>query len=177
MLTLYTIGFLVFSGSIKYNIDQKQVKHYFMFLLFFQISLGIGSKWNVLKRCPGRFLNIMNVQLTFYVSRGFVLLSQNILKNKHFLKSVNIRSYSGPYFPAFGLNTNQNNSEYGHFKFLYMLLSCTYQTIYTLCHHVLYIHSLSMIFPRKSNMNAWFSIMIGHVIIFPIQRVSNFGFR
>ena len=30
------------------------------------------------------------------------------------MKSVRIRSYSGPYFPAFGLNTDQNNSEYGH---------------------------------------------------------------
>ena len=38
------------------------------------------------------------------------------------VKSVRIRSYSGSYFPAFGLNsvrilenTDQNNSEYGHF--------------------------------------------------------------
>ena len=34
----------------------------------------------------------------------------------HKIKSVCIRSYSGPYFPAFGLNTDQNNSEYGHFS-------------------------------------------------------------
>ena len=44
----------------------------------------------------------------------------------HSVKSVRIRSYSGPYFPAFGRNTeryfvrmrentDQNNSEYGHF--------------------------------------------------------------
>ena len=44
----------------------------------------------------------------------------------HYVKSVRIRSYSGPYFPAFGLiterysvrmweNVEQNNSEYGHF--------------------------------------------------------------
>ena len=31
------------------------------------------------------------------------------------VKSVRIRSYSGPHFPAFRLNTDQNNSEYGHF--------------------------------------------------------------
>ena len=31
------------------------------------------------------------------------------------MKSVGIRSYSGPYFPAFGLNADQNNSKYGHF--------------------------------------------------------------
>ena len=31
------------------------------------------------------------------------------------MKSVRIWSYSGPHFPAFGLNTDQNNYEYGHF--------------------------------------------------------------
>ena len=31
------------------------------------------------------------------------------------MKSVLIRSYSGPYFPAFGLNTDQNDFEYEHF--------------------------------------------------------------
>ena len=31
------------------------------------------------------------------------------------VKSERIRSYYGRYFPAFGLNTDQNNSEYGHF--------------------------------------------------------------
>ena len=33
----------------------------------------------------------------------------------HCVKSVRIWSYSSPYFSAFGLNTDQNNSEYGHF--------------------------------------------------------------
>ena len=33
----------------------------------------------------------------------------------HCVKSVRIRSYSGLFFLAFGLNTDQNNSEYGHF--------------------------------------------------------------
>ena len=52
-------------------------------------------------------------------------------KHKYCVKSVRVWSYSGPYFPAFGLNTerygvspysvrmrentDQNNSEYGHF--------------------------------------------------------------
>ena len=52
---------------------------------------------------------------------------------KHCVKSVRIRSFSGPHFPAFGLNkeeilrispysvrirenTDQKNSEYGHFS-------------------------------------------------------------
>ena len=34
----------------------------------------------------------------------------------HCVKSVRIRSYSGLCFSAFGLNTDQNNSEYGHFQ-------------------------------------------------------------
>ena len=33
---------------------------------------------------------------------------------KHCVKSVRIWSYSGPYFPAFGLSTDQTNSNYGH---------------------------------------------------------------
>ena len=84
------------------------------------------------------------------VLREFVLLSYNFFQNKC------------------------NN--FCYFNFLNMPLGCTYQTIYTLCHHVLYIHSFPMVFPWKSNMDARFSIVIGHVIIFPIQRVSNYGF-
>ena len=33
----------------------------------------------------------------------------------HCVKSVRIQSYSGPYFRAFELNTDQNNSKYGNF--------------------------------------------------------------
>ena len=36
------------------------------------------------------------------------------IKTNHCVKRVRIRSYSGPYFPAFGLNTDQNNSKDGH---------------------------------------------------------------
>ena len=32
------------------------------------------------------------------------------------MKSVRIRGFSGPYFPEFGLNTDQKNSEYGNFS-------------------------------------------------------------
>ena len=34
----------------------------------------------------------------------------------HCVKSVRIRSYSGPYSVRMRENTNQNNSEYGHFS-------------------------------------------------------------
>ena len=43
------------------------------------------------------------------------MIKRHLLKNEHCVKSVRIRSYSGPCFPAFGLNTDQNNSEFGHF--------------------------------------------------------------
>ena len=33
--------------------------------------------------------------------------------NFHYVKSVRIWSYSGPCFPAFGRNTDQDNSKYG----------------------------------------------------------------
>ena len=46
----------------------------------------------------------------------------------HCVKSVRIWTYSRPEFPAFGLNTDQNNSKYGQFKrgvfFAIILLLC-----------------------------------------------------
>ena len=45
------------------------------------------------------------------------LASETVNYNtKHCVKSVQIRSFSGPYFPAFGLNTEQKNSVFGHFS-------------------------------------------------------------
>ena len=38
----------------------------------------------------------------------------NSSSNIHCVNSVRIRSYSVPYYPAFGLNTDQKNLEYGH---------------------------------------------------------------
>ena len=42
----------------------------------------------------------------------------NLMSNRwdrHCVESVLIWSYSGPHFPAFGLNADQNNSEYRYF--------------------------------------------------------------
>ena len=63
---------------------------------------------------------------------GQSLMPSNPFPNFHWVKSVHIRSYSGPHFLAFGLNTerysispysvqmrknaDQNNSKYGHFS-------------------------------------------------------------
>ena len=41
----------------------------------------------------------------------FIIFARMYIPQTHWMKSVHIRSYSGPYFPAFGLN----NSEYGYF--------------------------------------------------------------
>ena len=54
-----------------------------------------------------------------------LLLTQFFCEVPHCVKSVRIRSYSGPCFPAFRLNTDRNNSEYGHFlRSAYRRFSC-----------------------------------------------------
>ena len=48
-----------------------------------------------------------------------ILKYQEILEYQPFLhcvKSVRIRSFSTSHFPAFGINMDQKNSEYGHFS-------------------------------------------------------------
>ena len=74
------------------------------------------------------------VYLKQYILQWCIAFLEDLFYNQHFVKSARIRSYSGPYFPAFGLNTerysvslciqhsvrilenaDQNNSEYGHF--------------------------------------------------------------
>ena len=46
------------------------------------------------------------VKFLFDVETGNIL---------HCERSVRIKNFSGPYFPIFGLNVNQKNSEYGDF--------------------------------------------------------------
>ena len=53
---------------------------------------------------------------------AIMLLKYLYLSSSHCVKSVHIRSFSGPYFPAFGLNTDQKNSEYGHFSHIVFYL-------------------------------------------------------
>ena len=43
------------------------------------------------------------------------LVKPTFLEGEHCVKGVRIRNFSGSYFPAFGLTTDQKNSEYGHF--------------------------------------------------------------
>ena len=39
-----------------------------------------------------------------------------IIQNQSPRESVRIRNFSGPYFLAFALHTDQKNPEYGHFS-------------------------------------------------------------
>ena len=55
------------------------------------------------------FLN--NTSSGCFCISNTILSKQVTISVTHCVKSVRIRSYSGPYFPAFGLN----NTEYGHF--------------------------------------------------------------
>ena len=43
------------------------------------------------------------------------IIFSKILEKIHYVKSVRIRGYSGPYSVQMRKNTDQNNSEYGHF--------------------------------------------------------------
>ena len=57
-------------------------------------------------------MSLTTVIIVFFSFKG---KKRSYLSIKCCVKSVRIRSYSGPHFPAFGLYTNHNNSEYGHF--------------------------------------------------------------
>ena len=81
--------------------------------LFWKVKVRLSNYWKRIKSCSC-FKGIICLS----AKKG--ILDVNNTKTRmvpllHCLKSVGIRSCSGPYFPAFGLNTNQNNSEYGHF--------------------------------------------------------------
>ena len=57
--------------------------------------------------------------LLWTTSKYFCLIGVNnkiTIKVFHCVKSVRIWIFSGKYFAALGLNTNQKNSEYGHFS-------------------------------------------------------------
>ena len=56
------------------------------------------------------FLNIMHERVKTFTTNAF-----------HCVKIVGIRSFSGPYFPAFGLNRDQKNCEYGKFHAVSMI--------------------------------------------------------
>ena len=71
--------------------------------------------------------SVVFIKVTFLVSKfsikiysydqlyNFVIVIDKFFKVLHHVKSVRIRSYSGPYSVRMKKNTGQNNSDYGHF--------------------------------------------------------------
>ena len=72
------------------------------FLARFSLLLPLHTPWNYQK-------NYFFQWSQRYWRKIFVR------KRLHCVKSVRIRSFYGPYFPAFGLNTDQKNSKSGYF--------------------------------------------------------------
>ena len=68
----------------------------------------------------GLYSQIQFLSVNYFCKKSSINVWQ-VLKHaspffdSHSVKNVGIRSFSGPYFPAFGLNTDQKNSEYGNF--------------------------------------------------------------
>ena len=56
-----------------------------------------------------------SLHFTFTFFTHFVSMFMFNVLPYYYVNSVPVRSFSAPYFPAFGLNTSQKNSEYGHF--------------------------------------------------------------
>ena len=65
------------------------------------------------------FTCLVQFSLMILAWYGYIDISRKKILKCPNLKSGHIRSYYGPYFPKFGLNTDQNISEYGQF-----LLKC-----------------------------------------------------
>ena len=83
---------------------------------FFLIIVNDGKLLSIFAK-----KSILNVCLRFWILLSIV---------SHCVGSVRIRSFSGPFFPAFGLNTNRiqmrentvkKNSEFGHFSHSVMM--------------------------------------------------------
>ena len=58
----------------------------------------------------------ISLQFCYAFPKYKIHKDRNSFRSPHCVRSVRIWSFSGPYFPAFGLNTDQKNSEYEHFS-------------------------------------------------------------
>ena len=67
-------------------------------------------------------------KVCFYQLKKILAREKLFLCLYHWVKSVPIQSFSGPYFPAFRMqeNRNQKNSKYGHFS--YTVFHFVYET-------------------------------------------------
>ena len=62
----------------------------------------------------GLFLQIY--ESLSHSSPNFIIVYESSSHRRHCVKCVLVRGYSGPYFPVFRLNTDQNNFEYEHLR-------------------------------------------------------------
>ena len=100
--------------------EQRIIKIYFLVLLLRNTHCLMLSSYTISRKYVTDY-RIFCIALILAVN------TEMEFHQIHCVQSVRIRSYSGPYFPAFGQNTerypysvrmrentNQNNSEYGH---------------------------------------------------------------
>ena len=94
------------------TLSAKTAKKYQNFVGLKKVSKGFERSvyWNNFKT-KSKNKNKTN-EYRYFLESNFV--GVNILF--HCVKVVQIRSFSCPYFPAFGLNVDQRNSAFGHFS-------------------------------------------------------------
>ena len=117
-----------YSDRMRENMDQENSEYghfsrslFLCFVSFFhrifqQISIDFSKILNIIKLIEFKYVNSLDcINCTLLIT---LLIFQNykIGPDKHFVKSVHIRSYSGPYSFQMWENAEQNNSEYGHFS-------------------------------------------------------------
>ena len=88
-------------------VNFEQIPHLFLVLLLLTLSMHLCAE-NFSIQNPVHF---MHNKLDTDLKNVFLFICA-----VHYVKSVRIRGFSGPYFPAFGLKTDHKNSEYGHFS-------------------------------------------------------------
>ena len=91
--------------------------------IFYAVHItSVIQKWagTFTSTVSGELYHVCHIYLHFRIQYVGKTIHDPPYKGRHCVKSVRIWSYSGPYFPPFGLNTKvrenteQNNSEYGH---------------------------------------------------------------
>ena len=93
--------------------------------------------------------------------------------NQHCVKSVRISSFSVPYFPTFGLNKDQKNSEYGHFSHsanitVWAVNPASYLQLYAVDHQPVKIHKTLEEISLKSEHFASHTIIFDYSILFKL---------
>ena len=92
-----------------------------------------------------------------------MVCSNNLFYATHYVKNVQIRSFSGPYFSAFGLNTDQKNSLFSTYMGKYGPEKLGMRTLFTqrlqyihLIHRKKIIASLGNFKGTCSEFESWF---------------------